>query len=57
MRNIKITGCGAALPENTVYFGGQTRYRLKDGQTILDLAEKAVKEALEKSGLAIKDMI
>ena len=56
MRNIKITGCGAALPENTVYFGGQTRYRLKDGQTILDLAEKAVKEALEKSGLAIKDI-
>lgn len=56
MRNIKITGCGAAFPENKVYFGEQTRYRLKDGQTLPDLAEKAVKEALENAGLSIEDI-
>lgn len=56
MRKIKIIGCGAALPENTVHFGDQNRYRMTKGQNLLDLAEKAVSEALDESGLTINDI-
>lgn len=56
MRNIRITGCGTALSENIIHFGDQTRYRLKDGQTLLDLAERAVNEALDNAGLSVGDI-
>ena len=56
MRNIRIIGCGAAVPENTVKFGDQTRYRMTGGETLIDLAEKAAKEALEDSGIGIGDI-
>ncbi len=39
-----IEKSGAALPENYVFFGDQKRYRLSSGQTIVDLAEKAVRD-------------
>lgn len=56
MRKIKIIGCGASLPDNIVKFGNQTRYRMTEKQNLLDLAEKAAKEALSNSGLAIEDI-
>ena len=54
MRKIKIIGCGAALPDHIVKFGDQTRYRMTEEQNLLDLVEKAVKEALSDSGLSIE---
>ena len=56
MQKIKIIGCGAALPEHTVKFGDQTRYRMTERENLLDLAEKAVKEALSDSGISIEDI-
>lgn len=56
MRNLRILGCGSALPEKKIMFGDQTRYRLGDGQTVLDLAEVAIGKALEDAGLKISDI-
>ena len=57
MRKLKIAGCAYALPQDgKIRFKDQTRYRLKDGQTILDLAEEAANSALESAGLNISDI-
>lgn len=56
MRNIRILGCGAALPENTVKFGNNTRYRMTKGQNLLDLAQAAIAEALDDAKLTINDI-
>lgn len=56
MRNIKIIGYGNYLPQNTVEFNGETRYRCNGSETQLDMAVKAARKALEKSGLDIKDI-
>lgn len=56
MRNLKIYGCGSALPSTKIMFGDQTRYRLGDGQTILDLAEEAIKKALGDAGMKMSDI-
>ena len=56
MRNIKIIGCGAALPEITVKFGDNIRYRMTNGQTLLDLIERAVAQALSDAGVTINDI-
>jgi len=56
MRKLKIVGCGSAIPKQTVAFGDQTRYRLEEGQTLLDLAEVAIHKALEDAELEISDI-
>ncbi len=56
IRKIKIIGCANALPNNKIKFGNQTRYRLSENQTILDLAEKAVQNALLDAELKISDI-
>lgn len=56
MRNIKFIGYGGYLPDNTVTFNGETRYWCKDGETQLDMAEKACVNALENANLNIKDI-
>lgn len=56
MRNIKIVGYGAYLPDNKVMFNGETRYWCKDGETQLDMAEKACRKALENANLKITDI-
>lgn len=56
MRNIKIVGCGAYLPDNTVKFGDDTRYWCANGETQLDLAEHACLNALDDAGLKITDI-
>ena len=56
MRRVKILGCGNALAEKKLMFEDQTRYRLGDGQTLLDLAERAIYAALEEAKLTIKDI-
>lgn len=56
MRRVKILGCGNALPERKIVFGDQTRYRLGEGQTLLDLSEQAIRNALNDAGLEISDL-
>lgn len=56
MRNIKIIGCGNALPDNKVMFGNQERYRMTAGQNLLDLVEVAVENALADASLTIDDI-
>lgn len=56
MRELKIIGCGNALPEKKITFGDQTRYRLGEGQNLLDLCEQAIHIALKDAGLKISDI-
>ena len=55
-RKVKLAGMGRALAGNVLTFGGETRYRLLPGETLLDLAEIAAKRALEQAGKEIGDM-
>lgn len=56
MLNIKIVGSGAYLPQNTVKFGNETRYRCTPEETQLDMAEKACLRALDDAHLTIRDI-
>lgn len=56
MRKLKIVGCSSALPEKKIAFGDQTRYRLGEGQNLLDLCEQAIRNALEDAGLEMADI-
>ena len=56
MRNIKIIGYGAYLPDNTLTFNGETRYRCKEGEKQIDLAVNACNLALDKAKLKISDI-
>ncbi len=55
-RRVKIAGMGRALAGERLEFDGQTRYRLQAGETLLDLEERAAREALETAGMAIEDI-
>ena len=55
--HIKIVGYGTQLPQNTVTFKDQTRYRVvEDEETQLYLATKAIEKALQQAGLTIEDI-
>jgi len=56
MRKIKLIGYGKAIPENPIVFGDQTRYRLKANESLLDLIDIAVNDALKSSTLKIEDI-
>lgn len=49
-------GCANALPGRKIMFKDQTRYRLAEGETLLDLCEIAVKDALKDAGVTITDI-
>lgn len=55
-RKVKIAGWGNALSGRKLLFGDQTRYRLDEGETLLDLAETAAIRALDRAGMKIKDI-
>ncbi len=55
-RPCQITGFGTALPQKTVVFGDQTRYRVSGGENQLGLAVAACRQALERAGLDITDI-
>lgn len=56
-RHVEIAGYGVCLPNRTVTFGDQTRYRVVENeQTQLDLAEVAIRNALAKANLTINDI-
>lgn len=56
MRKIKIVGCGKAHGEKIVRFDDQVRYRLKEGQNLLDIIEPAVQDALKMAGMTLADI-
>lgn len=56
MRNIKIIGYGGYLPDNIVIMNGEKRYWCKDGQTQIDMALEACKNAIKKANISIEDI-
>lgn len=56
MRNCEIAGWGSVLPERTVRFGGEVRYRITDDTTHLDMLVGACERALERSGIRADDI-
>ena len=56
MRKIRIRGYGVSLPEKTVKFGEQIRYRLTGEESQFNLAVDACKKALENADLSINDV-
>ncbi len=56
IRNCRIAGYGTYLPENVVKFGEQTRYRVSETVSQLDMLTAAAKQALAMSGINADDL-
>lgn len=56
MRGCEIVGWGRELPQRTVRFGDQVRYRLEDERTHLDMLASACRTALTHAGLTTDDI-
>lgn len=55
-RRVKLAGMGRAMGGRKTEFGNQTRYRLQENETIVDLAERAAGQALQAAHMEISDM-
>ena len=55
-RNVKLIGWGKKAGSRKLTFGDQTRYRMAEGETMLDLAETAAHKALAAAALDISDI-
>jgi 3-oxoacyl-[acyl-carrier-protein] synthase-3 len=56
MKNCQIAGWGTYLPDEVVTFGAQTRYRVADHTSQLDMLAAAAEQALERAGLRPDDV-
>src|SRR5699024_11627338 len=56
MRQCEIAGWGTDLPDREVRFGDQTRYRIAEGRSQLDLLAAAATRALDRAGLGPGDI-
>ena len=56
MRSCEIVGWGSVLPEQTVRFGEEVRYRIEDGVSHLDMLASACERALTHAGIGIDDV-
>lgn len=56
MRRCEIVGWGSVLPEGTVHFGDQVRYRIGPEMTHLDMLVTACERALRHAGVAAEDV-
>ncbi|HLS64809.1 MAG TPA: 3-oxoacyl-[acyl-carrier-protein] synthase III C-terminal domain-containing protein [Ruania sp.] len=56
MRQCEIAGWGTDLPDRVVRFGDQTRYRIAEGRSQLDLLAAAATRALDRAGLGPGDI-
>lgn len=56
MKNCQIAGWGTYLPDEVVTFGSQTRYRIGDHTSQLDMLAAAAEQALERAGLRPDDV-
>jgi 3-oxoacyl-[acyl-carrier-protein] synthase-3 len=55
-RKVKIAGMGRAIGGRKLQFKNQIRYRLMSGESLLDLAEAAARQALEAASMGIEDI-
>ena len=53
---MKIAGWGNTLSGKKIEFDGQTRYRLDKDETLLMLAVRSARKALERAAMDISDM-
>lgn len=56
MKKVKIVGCGKAHGAKKVMFDDQVRYRLQDGDTLLDIIEPAINDAFNMAGMTLADI-
>ncbi|MBO9626857.1 MAG: hypothetical protein J7484_10830 [Microbacterium sp.] len=56
MRNCEIVGWGTVLPEGTVRFGDEVRYRIADDVTHLDMLAGACERALARAGVSADEL-
>ena len=56
MRSCEIVGWGSVLPENTVHFGEEVRYRIAEDTSHLDMLTGACERALVHAGIGIDDV-
>ncbi len=56
MRRCEIAGWGTMLPERTVRFGEEVRYRIEDHVSHLDMLAGACERALERAGIAADEV-
>ncbi len=56
VRPCRLTGWGTFLPDEVVTFGSQTRYRIPDGMSQLDMLATAAEDALRRAGLDADDI-
>jgi 3-oxoacyl-[acyl-carrier-protein] synthase-3 len=56
MRNCEIAGWGSVLPQQTVSFGREVRYRIDDDTSHLDMLSEACERALSHAGLNANDI-
>lgn len=55
-RSVKLAGWGKAAGGEKITFGDQVRYRLTKGETLLDLTDRAIKDALDEAGMEMEDI-
>ncbi|MFJ4175838.1 3-oxoacyl-ACP synthase III family protein [Microbacterium sp. NPDC089696] len=56
MRNCEIAGWGTSLPERTVRFGAETRHRIADDVSHLDMLVDAAERALAHAGVVPEEL-
>ncbi|WP_295840772.1 3-oxoacyl-[acyl-carrier-protein] synthase III C-terminal domain-containing protein [uncultured Microbacterium sp.] len=56
VRPCRLAGWGTYLPDRVVTFGEQTRYRIPDGMSQLDMLAAAAQDALRRAGLDAEDV-
>ena len=56
VRNCEIAGWGTSLPARTVRFGEETRYRLEDDRSHLDMLAEACERALLHAGITADEV-
>lgn len=55
-RSVKLAGWGKAAGREKIMFGDQVRYRLAAGETLLDLTDLAIRDALAEAGMTMAEM-
>lgn len=56
VRPCRLTGWGTYLPDEVVVFGRQTRHRIPDGMSQLDMLAAAAEDAIRRAGLLPDDI-
>lgn len=56
MRGCEIVGWGRVLPEGTMSFGGEVRYRIGEDMSHLDMLAGACQRALHHAGMDVDDI-